>query len=292
MWREPRILPEQDRVRTLCPNRVTVAEQNPFRTLCPNRVTKAEQNPVRTLCPSRVTKAEQNSVQTESSPNTLPEQSDKGRAELCPNRIQSEHSARAERPGFTGKDNLPASLDPITGVQSKDVEISPEIGLSARLYLPRITNPDDKLPLLIYFHGGGFIAESTFSPLYHNYLNSVVAKGNTVAVSVEYRLAPEHPLPAGYEDCWAAIKRVASHFSGGGPEAWLEDHADFRRVFFAGDSAGANIAHHMAIRVGWEETGGFRLAGVVLVHPYFWGKEPIGGEEGIPMEKRRFAEEL
>ncbi|KAK2987669.1 hypothetical protein RJ640_027921 [Escallonia rubra] len=48
----------------------------------------------------------------------------------------------------------------------------------------------------------------------------------------------------------------------------------------------------MAIRVGSEETGGFRLAGVVLVHPYFWGKEPIGGEEGIPMEKRGFAEKL
>ncbi|KAK2995667.1 hypothetical protein RJ640_006127 [Escallonia rubra] len=59
------------------------------------------------------------------------------------------------------------------------------------LYLPIITNPDEKLPLLIYFHGGGFITESTFSPLYHNYLNSVVAKGNTVAVSVEYKLDPK-----------------------------------------------------------------------------------------------------
>ncbi|KAK3008673.1 hypothetical protein RJ639_014965 [Escallonia herrerae] len=58
----------------------------------------------------------------------------------------------------------------------------------SHLYLPRITNPNEKFSLLIYFHDGGFTAKITFSPLYHNYLNSVVAKGNTLAVFVEYRL--------------------------------------------------------------------------------------------------------
>lgn len=71
-----------------------------------------------------------------------------------------------------------------------------------------------------------------------------------MAVSVEYRLAPGNPLPAAYNDSWAAIKSVASHFDGmqNGDEEedddWLSGYADSQRVFFAGDSAGANSAPH------------------------------------------------
>jgi len=48
--------------------------------------------------------------------------------------------------------------------------------------------------------------------------------------------------------------------------------------FFSGDSAGANIAHNMAIRVGVEKPHGFKLVGITLIHAYFTGKEPIGSE--------------
>ncbi|PPS19418.1 hypothetical protein GOBAR_AA01156 [Gossypium barbadense] len=64
-----------------------------------------------------------------------------------------------------------------------------------------------------------------------------------------------------------------------GPEAWLNDHADFERVLLGGESAGANIAHNLAIVARDPE---FRLnvllLGIALVHPYFWGSEPIGSE--------------
>ncbi|XP_021896766.1 probable carboxylesterase 12 [Carica papaya] len=185
-------------------------------------------------------------------------------------------NGRVER--LMGTATLPPSLDPTTNVQSKDVIYSPQTNQHARLFLPKSTHPNQKLPLLVYFHGGGFAIETAFSPTYHNHLNTLVAEANIIAVSVDYRRAPEHPLPAAHDDSWAALEWVASHSDGTGPEDWLNRHADIQNVFFAGDSAGANIAHHMAMRVGEKALPAVNLNGVVLVHPYFWGKEPVGDE--------------
>ncbi|KAJ4716341.1 Alpha/beta hydrolase-3 [Melia azedarach] len=196
---------------------------------------------------------------------------------------------RVER--LKGTDVVPPSFDPKTNVESKDSLYSPENGLSVRLYIPRNTNQNQKLPLLVYFHGGGFCIESAFSPVYHNYLNALVSEANIVAVSVDYRLAPENPLPCAYDDSWDALKWVASHVNGEGPEDWLKFHADFQRVFFAGDSAGANLAHHMAIRHGREILNGVKVVGIILAHPYFWGKEPVGTEV-TDVLKRGYIEEL
>ncbi|KAH7833395.1 hypothetical protein Vadar_005903 [Vaccinium darrowii] len=180
---------------------------------------------------------------------------------------------------LTGNEIVPPSTNPITGVQSKDVVIDQETGISARIYIPKTTIPDHKkLPLLVYFHGGGFIIETAFSPTYHNYLDSLAAEAHVVIVSVDYRRAPEHLLPIAHDDSWAAINWVAAHSNQGGPEVWLNDYVDFNNVFFAGDTAGANIAHHMAVRVRLENPKGFHLVGVALVHPYFAGTEPIGVE--------------
>nr|GMC85429.1 probable carboxylesterase 12 [Ipomoea batatas] len=186
---------------------------------------------------------------------------------------------RVER--LAGKDVVPAGLDAETGVQSKDVVISPELNISARLYLPKTAGTDGrKLPLLVYFHGGGFVIESAFSPTYQKHLNLVAAEANAVIVSVNYRLAPEHPLPAAYDDSWLALKWLASHSHGGGQEPWLNDYADFDRAFFGGDSAGGNIAHNMAMRVGSgnPDAEGINLEGIYLNCPFFWGKDPIGNE--------------
>uniref|UniRef100_A0A6M2EFF7 Alpha/beta hydrolase fold-3 domain-containing protein n=1 Tax=Populus davidiana TaxID=266767 RepID=A0A6M2EFF7_9ROSI len=189
-----------------------------------------------------------------------------------------------------GVDIVPP-VDPNSNVMSRDVVYSPELDLSCRLYFPKNTNPNQKLPLLVYFHGGGFVIETAFSSTYHNYLNTLVAEANVIGVSVDYRRAPEHPLPAAYDDSWTALKWVASHVNGDGPEEWLNSHADFSKVFFYGDSAGANISHQMATRHGQEKLVGVKVAGIVLAHPYFWGKDPIGNE---PREssQRAFAEGL
>ncbi|CAI9104232.1 OLC1v1002864C1 [Oldenlandia corymbosa var. corymbosa] len=188
-----------------------------------------------------------------------------------------------------GTEIIPASVDPETGVQSKDVIISAELAVSARLYLPKNAEPGRKLPLLVYYHGGGFFSESAFSVTYHTHLNALVAEANVVAISVEYRLAPEHPLPAAYEDAWLALNWVASRSStgedGGGPEEWLTDYADFDRLFVGGDSAGGNIAHNMALKLGVEGLKGVRLEGMFLNCPFFWGKEAIGVEtKNLPLK--------
>lgn len=83
-------------------------------------------------------------------------------------------------------------------------------------------------------------------------------------------------MPIGYEDSWVALRWVASHFTGEGPEAWLREHVDFQHVFLAGDSMGGNIVHNMATRAGVEGLPGVRLLGICLVHPYFARKETVG----------------
>ncbi|KAL6606877.1 hypothetical protein ACP70R_042530 [Stipagrostis hirtigluma subsp. patula] len=194
-------------------------------------------------------------------------------------------SGRVER--FHGTDTVPPGVDALTGVASKDV--AGAAGVGARLYLPpksRRGKKKKKLPVLLYFHGGAFVIESPFSPLYHAFPNILVSKAAVVAVSVNYRLAPEHPLPAAYDDAWAALHWTVSNCLSG-PEPWLADHGDATRVFLAGDSAGGNIAHNLAVRAGAERplpgvAATMAIAGMVLLNPYFWGKSPVGSEPGEP----------
>ncbi|CAN6175492.1 unnamed protein product [Urochloa humidicola] len=171
---------------------------------------------------------------------------------------------------------VPASEDPgATGVATRDVVIDPATGVSARLFLSvGAVATGRRLPLVVYFHGGAFCTGSAFSEPFHGYAASVSARAGAVVVSVEYRLAPEHPVPAAYDDAWAALQWAASR-----SDPWLAYHADPARVFLAGDSAGANIAHHMAARVaagGGED--GIDIEGMILVQPFFWGTERLPAE--------------
>lgn len=179
--------------------------------------------------------------------------------------------------------NNPIVPPPQTGLSSKDFLISQNPPLSARLFLPNITHQSDqKLPIYVYFHGGGFFFESTFSKIYTDHFLKLVPLANAVTVSVEYRLAPENPLPAAYHDCWNALQWVASHSSSTNntnKEPWLTQHGDFNRVFIGGDSAGGNIVHNIAMRAGTEALhAGVKILGAVLVHPFFFGSYPVGGE--------------
>ncbi|KAM0962956.1 hypothetical protein ACFX15_021542 [Malus domestica] len=200
-----------------------------------------------------------------------------------------------ERIPFPYSSYVPPSpdQDPETGVYSKDITISDNPKFSARLFLPNLPqNQTQKLSILVYFHGGAFCMASTFSFLHQRYLNRLVSEAKVVAVSVEYRLAPENPLPIAYEDCWAALQWVASHSinkgsSDGNKETWLLNYGDFDRVYIGGDSAGGNIAHNLVMKAGVEGLcGGVKILGVFLSCPYFWGSKPIGSEpKGKNFEK-------
>ncbi|XP_061354503.1 2-hydroxyisoflavanone dehydratase-like [Gastrolobium bilobum] len=169
----------------------------------------------------------------------------------------------------------PTLEDPTTGVSSKDVVISINPPISARLYLPKsILSQNHKVPILVYFHGGGFFFESAFNQLHHNYFNLFVSNAHVLVISVEYRLAPEVPLPAAYDDCWDALKWVATN-----SEPWLIKHGDFDRVFIGGDSAGGNIVHNIAMRAGVEVLPrSVKVLGAFLSHSYFFSSKPIGSE--------------
>ncbi|XP_038722762.1 2-hydroxyisoflavanone dehydratase-like [Tripterygium wilfordii] len=185
-----------------------------------------------------------------------------------------------------GSPYVPPSLnpDPDTGVSSKDITISENPKISARLYLPKIQPPDQKLPILVYFHGGAFCVESAFSLMEHIYLNRLVSQAKVVAVSVDYRLATEIPLPASYEDCWAALDWAASHSTAAqidepNKDPWLLKYGDFDRLYIGGDSSGGNIAHNIAMRAGSEKLqNDVKVLGAFINHAYFWGSKPIGSE--------------
>ena len=185
-------------------------------------------------------------------------------------------SGRVQRSGLTSRKS--AGTDATTCVASKDVVIDAGTGLDARLFLPKSVPESQKLPVLVYFHGGAYVAESAFSARYTSYVNALVAAARVVAVSVEYRLAPEHPLPAAYDDAWAALRWTATSCVSAGPETepWLADHGDLTRIFVAGNSSGGNMAHNVVMRAGKEGLrGGAR---VELLHPLFLGKAPVPSE--------------
>uniref|UniRef100_A0ACD5YEH0 Uncharacterized protein n=1 Tax=Avena sativa TaxID=4498 RepID=A0ACD5YEH0_AVESA len=196
---------------------------------------------------------------------------------------------RVER--FFGTETTPPGFDAATGVTSKDVVIDATTGVFARLYIPdlRADSQPKKLPILVYFHGGGLLLDSASNPTYHRYLNTLVSKAGVLAVSVNYRLAPEHPIPAAYEDSWTALSWAASR-----DDPWLSEHSDAGRIFLAGDSGGANIVHNIAIMAGGTRDGlplppGTVLEGAIVMHPMLGGKEAVDGED---MYTREIMEKL
>ncbi|XP_031260320.1 2-hydroxyisoflavanone dehydratase-like [Pistacia vera] len=174
---------------------------------------------------------------------------------------------------FRSTEKIPPSDDPVTGVRIKDVEISSQPAVSARIFLPKIRDSTRKFPVLYHVHGGGFCFESAFSPIHSKYLTLLTAEADVITVSVEYGLFPDRPIPACYEDSWAGLQWVAGHVNGNGPESWLNEHADLGRVFIGGESAGGNISHNLAVRIGTLGLPGVNVAGMVLVHPYFGGTD-------------------
>jgi len=104
---------------------------------------------------------------------------------------------------------------------------------------------------------------------------------------VEYRKAPEHRLPAAYHDCFGVLEWLdhqAVALDGVSVDPWLASRADFRKVFVAGDSAGGNIVHQLGILASGRKWDGLSFQGAILVHPAFYGEEPVGREVGQQAE--------
>ncbi|KAK9279370.1 hypothetical protein L1049_013049 [Liquidambar formosana] len=197
-------------------------------------------------------------------------------------RVYSDGSiVRSTQPSF----NVPVHDD--GSVVWKDVLFDPMHNLQLRLYKPASPS-STKLPIFYYIHGGGFCIGSRTWPNCQNYCFHLASELQAVVISPDYRLAPENRLPAAIEDGLMAVKwlQAQAQAVSENPDTWLTDVADFSHVFVSGDSAGGNIAHHLAVRLGpgSPELGPVRVKGYVLLAPFYGGTVRSRSEAEGPKE--------
>jgi len=146
-----------------------------------------------------------------------------------------------------------AGIFPGPEVDTEDRTIpGPNGDIPVRIYRPEGDGP---FPVVVFFHGGGFVIGSITS--HDATCRSLCQKAGAVVVSVEYRLAPEYPFPAAPEDCYAATSWVSEHA--------VELGVNSSRLAVVGDSAGANLAAVVCLMA--KERGGPPIAFQALVYP-------------------------
>jgi acetyl esterase len=117
------------------------------------------------------------------------------------------------------------------------------------------TSSGEALPVLVYFHGGGWVIGDLDS---HDWTCRAIANAaNCAVVNVDYRLAPEHRFPAAFDDSLAAVKWVAAH-------AQLLN-IDPARMSVGGDSAGGNLA--AAVALALRDDSAIKLRAQILTYP-------------------------
>ncbi|SFI37225.1 MULTISPECIES: alpha/beta hydrolase [unclassified Pseudomonas] len=140
-------------------------------------------------------------------------------------------------------------------------------GVSVRSYLPTAPTPLDGWPCLLYMHGGGWVVGGLDS---HDFICFELASTlQVLVIAIDYRLAPEHPFPAAYQDCrvvWQAIQ------AGQGPHA-----INRQRLVVIGDSAGGNLA--AALCLGLRDDRQPLPLAQVLIYP------GLGGPPDLPSRR-------
>jgi len=140
--------------------------------------------------------------------------------------------------------------------QIKEYQVpGPKGPITVRLYRGAGSSLEAPLPVLVFFHGGGWLVGNLDT---HDWIcRSIANKTDAAVVSVEYRLAPENPFPAAYEDAVAATRWVVAN------AATL--HLDPEHVSVGGDSAGGNLAAATALALRNE--GATHLRSQILIYP-------------------------
>ncbi|WP_426219218.1 alpha/beta hydrolase [Pseudomonas sp. DWRC2-2] len=142
------------------------------------------------------------------------------------------------------------------GLQVEDLTLA---GVGVRSYLPTSPVPADGWPCLLYMHGGGWVVGGLDS---HDFICFELAMAlQVLVIAIDYRLAPEHPFPAAYEDCravWQAIQARQAPYA-----------IDLRRLVVMGDSAGGNLA--AALCMGLRDDGQPLPRAQVLIYPGLGG---------------------
>ena len=171
---------------------------------------------------------------------------------VAPDRTQaplSEVRAAVDRIGaFLGEGSIPLERE-------RDLSLpGPHGQVPCRLYLP---DNAERPPLMIYAHGGGFMQGSL--PSWDAMLRELVRESGVAALSVDYRLSPEHRFPVAFEEMVAMIRLAAREGNGFG--------IDPTRLAVGGDSAGANLA--LAAALPMRDAGERALRFQLLIYGCF-----------------------
>jgi acetyl esterase len=142
---------------------------------------------------------------------------------------------------------------PEIGAFHEAVELRP--GLTADVAVPKGKGPH---PVVVYLHGGGWIGGS---PRTHRKLGMQFAEAGYLTINVDYRLAPEHPFPAGLDDCVYAVK-----WTGENARRW---NGDASRLAVGGDSAGGNLTAATVTSLAGEKYSGARPKAALLIYGLF-----------------------
>jgi acetyl esterase/lipase len=151
----------------------------------------------------------------------------------------------------------PPKMLPDLRIENRTVGHGDVADIPVRIYWPPVAEHSD-LPVVVFYHGGGWAIGDLET---HDPVARAHAVGaEAIVVSVDYRLAPEHPFPAGVDDCWAALQWVGEHAA--------ELGGDPNRIAVAGDSAGGNLAAVMThLSRDHADQGGPKLAFQLLWYP-------------------------
>nr|GEV68976.1 probable carboxylesterase 18 [Tanacetum cinerariifolium] len=140
---------------------------------------------------------------------------------------------------------VPPISEPNNGVKTYDVDMDPTSKLWFRVFVPTEEGAVEDLPIVVFFHGGGFVYLSANANIYDVLCRRFARSVPAIVVSLDYRLAPEHQYPVQHNDCFDMLKYLDDDEN---RSKWLPDNANISRCFLVGDSAGGNIAHHVAQR--------------------------------------------
>jgi acetyl esterase/lipase len=165
---------------------------------------------------------------------------------------------------------------PEIGALHENVAVS--AGVTADVAVPKGAGPH---PVVVYLHGGGWVAGS---PKTHRKLGMQIAEAGFLTINVDYRLAPEHPFPAGLDDCVAAIK-----WAGENARRWNGDSA---RLAVGGDSAGGNLTAAALTSLAAEGYAGPKPRAALLIYGVYDFPAVIaraGNEMGIDGMARAYA---
>ncbi|KAL8151010.1 hypothetical protein V2J09_020818 [Rumex salicifolius] len=226
---------------------------------------------------------------------------------------------------------LSPDLDPKSRPNKSRTQISPNFDAEKlrrgdsgvyRGYLPSIERKKDqfrKLPVIVQFHGGGFVSGSNDSVANDFFCRRIAKLCDAIVVAVGYRLAPENRYPAAFEDGWKVLNWLAKQANlaecskslivdarggtGGGEgkkadarrqivketfgasmvEPWLAAHGDPSRLVLLGVSCGSNIADYIArksVQRG-AHLDPVKVVAQVLLYPFFMGSIPTRSETNL-----------